>query len=58
MALGLLIEIYPGRDNHARVAKVKTAFGMKIRPFQKLYPLDIENRKGMVILSLNNTYFE
>jgi hypothetical protein len=39
--LGKIVELYPGRDGHARVAKVKTLNGSLTRPLQRLYPLEI-----------------
>jgi hypothetical protein len=39
--LGLIIEIHPECDGHARVAKVKTADGEKIRLFQRFFPLEV-----------------
>lgn len=39
--LGLVLETYPGADGNIRVARVKTAHGERIRPLQRLYPLEV-----------------
>ncbi|UYV66910.1 hypothetical protein LAZ67_4003301 [Cordylochernes scorpioides] len=39
--LARIIQLYPGKDELVRVAKVKTSSGDKIRPIQKLYNLEI-----------------
>ncbi|CAL8087563.1 unnamed protein product [Orchesella dallaii] len=39
--LGIIVELYAGRDGAKRVAKVKTANGYLTRPLQRLYPLEI-----------------
>ncbi|GFQ85361.1 uncharacterized protein TNCT_452181 [Trichonephila clavata] len=36
-----LLEVYPGKDGVPRVARIKTSHGEKIRPFQRLYPLEV-----------------
>ncbi|UYV63234.1 hypothetical protein LAZ67_2003506 [Cordylochernes scorpioides] len=36
-----IVELFPGRDGHSRVAKVRTKLGTLIRPVQKLYPLEV-----------------
>jgi len=41
--LGRIVEVYPGKDGHVRVAKVRTAVGVLTRPLQRLYPLEIPN---------------
>jgi hypothetical protein len=35
-SLGVVMEVYPGKDGIPRMAKVKTAEGMRTRPFQCL----------------------
>jgi len=37
------VEIFPGRDDKNRVAKLKTQNGILVRPFQRLYPLEISD---------------
>lgn len=37
-SLGRIIEVFPGKDNIIRVAKVRTATGELVRPIQRLYP--------------------
>ncbi|GFT25544.1 integrase catalytic domain-containing protein [Nephila pilipes] len=39
--LAKIIEIFPGRDNVVRLAKVKTDNGIFLRPIQRLFPLEI-----------------
>lgn len=51
--LGIIQEVYPGKDGFSRVAKVKTASGMLIRPFQRLYPLEIFANEDISILKRN-----
>ncbi|UYV84801.1 hypothetical protein LAZ67_X003569 [Cordylochernes scorpioides] len=38
-----IVEMFPGRDGHSRVAKVRTKLGTLIRPVQKLYPLEVSS---------------
>ncbi|UYV80331.1 hypothetical protein LAZ67_18002470 [Cordylochernes scorpioides] len=38
-----IVELFPGRDGHSRVAKVRTKLGTLIRPVQKLYPLEVSS---------------
>lgn len=49
--LGLVLEVMEGIDGHARVAKVKTASGVRIRPFQKLYPLELSSSDTFNLIS-------
>jgi len=37
--LGKILEIIPGKDDKVRVARVKTATGILLRPVQRLYSL-------------------
>ncbi|UYV68131.1 hypothetical protein LAZ67_5003135 [Cordylochernes scorpioides] len=39
-----IVELFPGRDGHSRVVKVRTKLGTLIRPVQKLYPLEVSSR--------------
>lgn len=39
--LGKVVEVLPGKDGVHRVAKVQLAQGMLLRPFQKLFPLEV-----------------
>ncbi|XP_059049504.1 uncharacterized protein LOC131844595 [Achroia grisella] len=39
--LGLIKEIYKGKDGFTRVARVQTASGIKVRAYQRLYPLEL-----------------
>ena len=40
--LGRIIEIFPGKDNHVRVAKVQVGNGTLVRPITKLAPVEIK----------------
>jgi hypothetical protein len=39
--LARIVELFPGRDGHHRVARVKTQQGELIRPVQRLYNLEV-----------------
>jgi hypothetical protein len=39
--MGVVLEVYPGKDNNVRVAKLKTTKGVLVRPIQRLFPLEI-----------------
>ena len=39
--LGRIVEVYPGRDGHTRVAKVACGVKTVVRPIYKLIPLGI-----------------
>lgn len=41
--IGKVIELIPGADNQERVAKVQIQGKNMVRPFQRLYPLEIDN---------------
>ncbi|XP_055941904.1 uncharacterized protein LOC129971950 [Argiope bruennichi] len=41
--LGLVIEVFTGKDGCIRVVKLKTASGELVRPVQRLYPLELDN---------------
>ncbi|XP_035228052.1 uncharacterized protein LOC118200221 [Stegodyphus dumicola] len=47
--LAVIEELYPGRDGHVRVVKVKTPLGHLIRPVQKIYPLEVNSSGDPVI---------
>lgn len=60
--LGLVVEIYTGRDGVDRTAKVKTSTGYKIRPFQRLYQLElssseVEGREGSQSEDIRGKHF-
>jgi hypothetical protein len=38
-----VLELYPGKDGHIRVAKVRTATGNLDRPIQRLYQLEVSS---------------
>ena len=42
--LGVIQELYPGRDGNVRSVQVKTAKGMLIRPIQHLHHLEVNER--------------
>ncbi|XP_045541691.1 uncharacterized protein LOC106718201 isoform X2 [Papilio machaon] len=41
--LGLVVQVYTGKDGVDRTAKVKTMAGFKVRPFQRLYQLELSS---------------
>jgi len=47
--LGKILEIYPGKDQKIRVAKVKTAKGTLLRPLQRLFPLEVSSSTLMPV---------
>jgi hypothetical protein len=53
--LGVIVELYPGKDGKIRVAKVKTGTGTLVRPFQRLYPLEISRPKSSGIIPPKTT---
>jgi len=40
-----ILELMPGKDGHVRVAKLKTAFGVFIRPVQWLFAMEVTSPK-------------
>ncbi|CAG2242219.1 unnamed protein product [Mytilus edulis] len=44
--LGRIIEVFPGKDGHVRVAKVSLGQTVFMRPITKLCPLDIETSEN------------
>ncbi len=42
--LGLVIEVIPGKDGEVRVARVKTATGILLRPVQRLYLMETDSQ--------------
>ncbi|GFY48896.1 hypothetical protein TNIN_497341 [Trichonephila inaurata madagascariensis] len=41
--MGLVMELFPGKDNSVRVVKVKTRMGELVRPVKRLYPLELSS---------------
>ena len=39
--LGRIVDVFPGKDGHTRVAKVQCGEKTFVRPIHKLVPLDI-----------------
>ncbi|KPJ04867.1 hypothetical protein RR46_01805 [Papilio xuthus] len=39
--IGIIKETFTGRDGCTRTARVKTASGEKVRPYQRLFPLEV-----------------
>lgn len=39
--MGKIVKIYPGNDGNCRVFKVRTNSGSIIRPYQRIYPLEL-----------------
>ncbi|GFY43627.1 integrase catalytic domain-containing protein [Trichonephila inaurata madagascariensis] len=48
--LGVVLEVYPGKDGVPRVARVRTSNGERIRPFQRLYPLEVSAKTEISVL--------
>ncbi|GFR27253.1 DUF5641 domain-containing protein [Trichonephila clavata] len=48
--LGVILEVYPGKDGVLRVARIRTSHGERIRPFQRLYPLDVSDKTEIGVL--------
>ena len=42
--LGIIQQVYPGRDGHIPFAQVKTAKGVLVRPIQRIHQLEICDR--------------
>ncbi|GFX54312.1 uncharacterized protein TNCV_3824111 [Trichonephila clavipes] len=42
--------VYPGKDGVPRVARNRTSFGERIRPFQTLYPLEVSAKTEIGVL--------
>ncbi|KAF8792071.1 hypothetical protein HNY73_003717 [Argiope bruennichi] len=48
---GIVTEVLPGADGHSRVARVRTAQGEKLRPFQRLYSLEIRSSEKLPFIA-------
>ncbi|KAF8770927.1 hypothetical protein HNY73_018403 [Argiope bruennichi] len=48
--LGVILEVYPGKDGVPRVARIRTSHGERIRPFQRLYPLEVSAKTEIDVL--------
>ncbi|GFT21364.1 DUF5641 domain-containing protein [Trichonephila clavipes] len=44
------LEVYPGKDGVPRVARIRTSHGERIRPFQRLYPLEVSAKTEIGVL--------
>ncbi|GFS44199.1 hypothetical protein TNIN_8941 [Trichonephila inaurata madagascariensis] len=42
--------VYPGKDGVPRVARFRTSHGERIRPFQRLYPLEVSAKTEISVL--------
>ncbi|XP_055947081.1 uncharacterized protein LOC129980723 [Argiope bruennichi] len=49
--LGIVTEVLPGADGHSRVIRVRTAEGEKLRPFQRLYSLEIRSSEKLPFIA-------
>ncbi|KAF8788330.1 hypothetical protein HNY73_009845 [Argiope bruennichi] len=49
--LGFVTEVLPGADGHSKVARVRTAQGKKLRPFQRLYSLKIGSFENLPFIA-------
>ncbi|XP_035221311.1 uncharacterized protein LOC118194204 [Stegodyphus dumicola] len=45
--MGRVIETYPGKDNNIRVVKVKTSNGELLRPVQRVFPMEVDNKESI-----------
>ncbi|GFY67953.1 DUF5641 domain-containing protein [Trichonephila inaurata madagascariensis] len=50
LPLGVVLEVYPGKDGVPRVARIRTSHGERIRPFQRLYPLEVSAKTEISVL--------
>ncbi|GFS54017.1 DUF5641 domain-containing protein [Trichonephila clavipes] len=48
--LGVVLEVYPGKDGVPRVARIRTSHGERIRPCQRLYPLEVSAKTEIGVL--------
>ncbi|GFX79798.1 uncharacterized protein TNCV_4981101 [Trichonephila clavipes] len=46
-------EVYPGKDGVPRVARIRTSHGERIRPFQRLYPLEVLAKTEIGVLKVS-----
>jgi len=44
--LAIVKEVFPGKDGHTRVVRLKTEKGELIRPIQRLIPLEVGHHAG------------
>ncbi|GFY37536.1 DUF5641 domain-containing protein [Trichonephila inaurata madagascariensis] len=48
--LGVVLEVYPDKDGVPRVARIRTSHGERIRPIQRLYPLEVSAKTEISVL--------
>ncbi|GFY44026.1 DUF5641 domain-containing protein [Trichonephila inaurata madagascariensis] len=48
--LGVVLEVYPGKDGVPQVARIRTSHAERIRPFQRLYPLEVSAKTEISVL--------
>ncbi|GFY18190.1 uncharacterized protein TNCV_2045961 [Trichonephila clavipes] len=48
--LGVALEVCSGKDGVPRVARIRTSHGERIRPFQRLYPLEVSAKTEIGVL--------
>ncbi|GFS91222.1 DUF5641 domain-containing protein [Trichonephila clavipes] len=48
--LGVVLEVYFGKDEFPRVARIRTSHSERIRPFQRLYPLEVSAKTEIGVL--------
>ncbi|KFM70459.1 hypothetical protein X975_10433, partial [Stegodyphus mimosarum] len=51
--LGHIVKLYPGKDHRVRLALVKTAYGSFLRPVQKLFPLEVQEKEKISLCPIN-----
>ncbi|GFR09780.1 hypothetical protein TNCT_192601 [Trichonephila clavata] len=49
-SLGVVLEVYPGKDGVPRVARIRTSHCERILPFQRLYPLEVSAKTEIGVL--------
>ncbi|GFW02612.1 DUF5641 domain-containing protein [Trichonephila clavipes] len=48
--LDVVLEVYPGKNGVLRVSRIRTSHGERIRPFQRLYPLEVSAKTEIGVL--------
>ncbi|GFY68069.1 DUF5641 domain-containing protein [Trichonephila inaurata madagascariensis] len=51
--LGVVLEVFPGKDGVPRVARIRTSHGERISLFQRLYPLEVSAKTEISVLKVS-----
>lgn len=43
-----IIEVFPGKDGHARIAKVRLGENILVKPLSKLHRLELDDYYGLI----------